>query len=261
VPGPDGTLNWTTLNNMARLLYHEAPPEPALAHAVDCWWSVSINPDSPGKPSHWVLPDGCHSLAVGVKPAWFIHLREPVLMPFRRPCLPGEEIVGIRFRPGIIPHAAMPAIRRRLCPGQTAAETLAILQDVVRVEVPNTPRSIDRMVSMVREGQGRIPMSAVAETVQLSQRHLERLCLSTVGLRPKEFARVTRLQAVVRRLVTEPRPKLADCAADFGFTDQTHMTREFSTLGHLTPAAYLRMIRDVGFLLENRLNTAVELPA
>jgi transcriptional regulator GlxA family with amidase domain len=83
---------------------------------------------------------------------------------------------------------------------------------------------------MVREGQGRIPMSAVAETVQLSQRHLERLCLSTVGLRPKEFARVTRLQAVVRRLITEPRPKLADCAAEFGFTDQTHMTREFSTL-------------------------------
>ena len=111
------------------------------------------------------------------------------------------------------------------------------------------------MVSMIREEEGRIPISAVAETVQLSQRHLERLCLSTVGLRPKEFARVTRLQAVVRRLIKGPFPKLADCAAEFGFTDQTHMTREFSTLGHLTPAAYMRMIRDVGFLLEDRLNT------
>ena len=176
-------------------------------------------------------------------------------MPFRRPCLPDEEIVGIRFRPGIVPHAAMPGIRRRLRPGQTATEILAILQDVVRAEVPNTPRSIDRMVSIVRERQGRIPMSAVAETVQVSQRHLERLCLSTIGLGPKEFARVTRLQAAVRSLIREPRPKLADCAAEFGFTDQTHMTREFSTLGHLTPAAYLRVIRDVGFLLENRLNT------
>jgi AraC-like DNA-binding protein len=246
---------------MARLLYYESPPEPRLAHAVDCWWWVSVSPDGTGTPSHWVLPDGCHSLAVGVKRAWFIQLREPVLMPFRRPCLPDEEIVGIRFRPGIIPHSAMPGIRRRLRPGQTAAETLAILQDAVRIEVPDIPRSIDRMVSIVREGQGRIPMSAVAETVQLSQRHLERLCLSTVGLRPKEFARVTRLQAVVRRFITEPRPKLADCAAEFGFTDQTHMTREFSTLGHLTPAAYLRVIRDVGFLLENRLNTPIELPS
>src|SRR5258706_14473497 len=69
-PGPDGTWNWTTLNNMARLLYHEAPPEPGLAHAVDCLWSVSISPDGTGKPSHWVLPDGCHSLAVRVKRAW-----------------------------------------------------------------------------------------------------------------------------------------------------------------------------------------------
>jgi AraC-like DNA-binding protein len=240
---------------MARLIYREAQPEPGLAHVVDCWWSVSISPNGPGKPSHWVLPDGCYSLAVGVRPAWFIQLREPVLMPFRRPCLPGEKIVGIRFRPGIVPHAAMPGIRRLLRPGQTAAETLAILQDVVGVEVPNTPQRIEWMVSMVREKQGRISMSAVAETLQLSQRHLERLCLSTVGLRPKEFARVTRLQSLVRRLITEPHPKLADCAAEFGFTDQTHMTREFSTLGHLTPAAYLRMVRDVGFVLENRPNS------
>lgn len=68
---------------------------------------------------------------------------------------------------------------------------------------------------------------------------------------PKGFARVTRLQAVVRSLIATPHPRLADCAAEFGFTDQTHMTREFTTLGHLTPAAYLRMIRDAGFLLEN----------
>jgi AraC-like DNA-binding protein len=57
-------------------------------------------------------------------------------------------------------------------------------------------------------------------------------------------------------LIAQPQAKLADCAAEFGFTDQTHMTREFSTLGHLTPAAYLRKIRDVGFLLENPSKTA-----
>ncbi len=102
---------------------------------------------------------------------------------------------------------------------------------------------------MVREVNGRIALPAVAEAVRLSPRHLERLCLDTVGLSPKGFARVTRLQAVVRRLIAKPQAKLADCAVEYGFTDQTHMTREFSTLGHLTPAAYLRMIRDVGFLL------------
>src|SRR5260370_33188319 len=93
--GPDGTWNCTTLNNMARLLYHEAPPEPGLAHAVDCWWSVSISPDGAGKPSPWLLPDGCHSPAVGAQRAWFIHLRRPVLMPFPPPCLPNESYVGI----------------------------------------------------------------------------------------------------------------------------------------------------------------------
>jgi transcriptional regulator GlxA family with amidase domain len=182
-------------------------------------------------------------------------------MPFRAACQPEEEIVGVRFRPGIVPHAAMHSLQHRLRPGQTAAEILTILQEVVRIEVPESDQRIDRMVSIVREGCGRIALPAVAETVGLSQRHLERLCLGSIGLTPKEFARITRLQAVVRRLIATPCPKLADCAAEFGFTDQTHMTQEFSTLGHLTPAAYLRMIRDVGFLLENRSNTPVELPA
>jgi transcriptional regulator GlxA family with amidase domain len=177
-------------------------------------------------------------------------------MPFRAPSQLDEEIVGLRFRPGIVPDAAMRSIRRRLRPGQTAAEVLATLQDVVRVEAPDPEHRIDRMISMVRAVDGRIAMAALAEAVQLSPRHLERLCLNTVGLGPKGFARVTRLQAVVRRLIAQPQAKLADCAAEFGFTDQTHMTREFSTLGHLTPAAYLRKIRDVGFLLENPSKTA-----
>ena len=107
--------------------------------------------------------------------------------------------------------------------------------------------------ALVRAADGRIPLPAMAEAVQLSPRHLERLSLRTLGLTPKEFARVTRLQAVVRRLIERPLAPLADCAAEFGFTDQTHMTREFSILGQLTPAAYLRMIRDVGFVLENPL--------
>ena len=65
--GPDATWNWTTLKSMARLLYQEALREPGLAHVVDCLWSVSVSPDGLGRPSHWVLPDGCYSLAVRVK--------------------------------------------------------------------------------------------------------------------------------------------------------------------------------------------------
>ena len=241
---------------MARLIYREFPPEAGISYALDCLWSVSVGSDGYGTPSHWVLPDGCYSLAVGVKADWHIHLRRPVLMPFRAPCQPDEEIVGLRFRPGIVPDAAIRSIRRRLRPGQTAADVLATLQDAVRVEAPDPEQRIDRMISMVRAADGRIALPALAEVVQLSPRHLERLCLRTVGLRPKGFARVTRLQAVVRRLIAQPQAKLADCAAEFGFTDQTHMTREFSALGHLTPAAYLRTIRDVGFLLENPSKSA-----
>jgi hypothetical protein len=74
-----------------------------------------------------------------------------------------------------------------LRPGQT--EVVEILQASVRVEVRNPDRRIERMVSMIR-----------AE-------------------------RAARLQAVVRRLIAQPHPHVADCAAEFGFTDQTHDAR------------------------------------
>lgn len=235
------------------LTYREFSPRPELTHALDCLWSVCVGPERCATPSHWVLPDGCYSLAVRVKGPWYIHLRKPVLTPFRAPSRSNEEIVGVRFRPGVAPGAAMRSIHRRLRPGGTGTEVLATLQDILRVEAPAPEQRIDRMIALVRAADGRIPLPAMAEAVQLSPRHLERLSLRTLGLTPKEFARVTRLQAVVRRLIERPLAPLADCAAEFGFTDQTHMTREFSILGQLTPAAYLRMIRDVGFVLENPL--------
>ncbi|MEO8372986.1 MAG: hypothetical protein ABI806_27620, partial [Candidatus Solibacter sp.] len=189
----DGKEVWAMLNdNVARLIYRETSPKSEICHALDCLWSVGVSSEGCGTPSHWVLPDGCYSLAVRVRGPWYVHLRKPALAPFRSPCQLGEEIVGIRFRPGVVPDAAVRSIRRKLRKGQTAAEVLATLQQVVQVETADPERRIDRMISVVREGGGRIALPAVAESVQLSPRHLERLCLDVVGLSPKAFARVTR---------------------------------------------------------------------
>lgn len=61
-----------------------------------------------------------------------------------------------------------------------------------------------------------------------------------VGLPPKLYQRVRRLQGAVRELHRKPHAGLAGLAVDAGFADQAHLVREFRALGDVTPADYRR---------------------
>jgi methylphosphotriester-DNA--protein-cysteine methyltransferase len=61
-----------------------------------------------------------------------------------------------------------------------------------------------------------------------------------VGLSPKRFGRVQRLQRVVRGLDGRAQVDWADKAAWHGYCDQAHLVDEFRDLADVTPAGYLR---------------------
>jgi AraC-like DNA-binding protein len=54
------------------------------------------------------------------------------------------------------------------------------------------------------------------------------------------LSRRIRLQEVALALVTRPSDELAAIAADLGYTDQSHLTRDFRASTGLTPDAYRR---------------------
>ena len=80
----------------------------------------------------------------------------------------------------------------------------------------------------------------------LSLRSLQTRFRRAVGLTPKEFGRVMRLQATLRALDSGD-ASLSDVAADAGFADQAHVTRELRRVTGLAPArlrSALRADRD-----------------
>lgn len=58
-----------------------------------------------------------------------------------------------------------------------------------------------------------------------------------LGLTPKHYARLARFRAALDRL--HPLTPLAELALDLGFTDQSHMNREFRLFGGTTPTEVL----------------------
>lgn len=73
------------------------------------------------------------------------------------------------------------------------------------------------------------------ESVHVSQRHIERLFVTWLDMTPKHFQRVLRTHKAIRFLRDHPQADLAEVAANFGFSDQAHMTREFSHIASITP--------------------------
>ncbi len=70
-----------------------------------------------------------------------------------------------------------------------------------------------------------------------SHRRFISLFSRSVGLTPKAFCRVLRFQDVLRR-ARENERSLIEIAADAGYSDQSHFTREFREFAGITPTDY-----------------------
>jgi AraC-like DNA-binding protein len=96
---------------------------------------------------------------------------------------------------------------------------------------------------------GRCRIEELARTVQLSPRQLRTLMIAETGLSPKQLCRQFRFDGVVARLADGDRT-LAQIAAENGYADQAHLTREFRQMAGCTPTQWLaeerRNIQDGG---------------
>ena len=80
----------------------------------------------------------------------------------------------------------------------------------------------------------------LAEDVGLSERQLRRRVEDAVGYPPRTLARILRFQRFLDgRPCAGPERDLARLAAEAGYADQPHLTRESRRLGGLPPAALL----------------------
>ena len=97
--------------------------------------------------------------------------------------------------------------------------------------------------------EGRCRVEDLARTVQLSPRQLRSLMIAETGLSPKQLCRQFRFDGVVARLADGDRT-LAQIAAESGYADQAHLTREFRQMAGCTPTQWLaeerRNIQDGG---------------
>ena len=82
------------------------------------------------------------------------------------------------------------------------------------------------------------PVAEMARRTGLSARQLHRRCLPLFGYGPRRLARVLRLGRALE--AARQGTSLAQVAANCGYADQAHLSREVRALAGMTPAALLQ---------------------
>jgi AraC-like DNA-binding protein len=247
--------------------YAEYPTSPPLARIAECYWILEGHGTGVPEP---IIPDGRIEIILHYGVPFERHHvdgtveRQPaslivgqILAPMSLGYRGQAGVAAIRLRPAaaraVVGGAATDVTNRAVdledMFGSTATlrERLALAADdaarvrlldawlgsIVRCGVSD---AIEAAVhEMVTRG-GAIGLSGVARTAGLSIRQLERRFLTDVGVAPKAFARLVRLQAALR-CIADGQP-LAEVAHACGYYDQPHMTRDFSRLAETSPAAW-----------------------
>ena len=119
-----------------------------------------------------------------------------------------------------------------------------------RIGAAQLPSSLAwAMQKMVRR-RGQLSIGDLASDVGWSHRHFVKQFTEQIGLTPKVLARVLRFGQASQRLADAGGGHLADIAADCGYYDQAHFTRDFRAFAGVTPTQLLasRLPNRGGFI-------------
>jgi AraC-like DNA-binding protein len=137
-------------------------------------------------------------------------------------------------------------LRELLAPAGPA-RAVQVMYSAIMARVPTDTKSasrsalVDRALRRLDAGDGRI--ASVAQDLGVSDRHLRRMFLEDVGMTPKHYARITRLQ---RAVSSRRSASWVAAAYEAGFHDQSHLTRDFRDLLQLTPRVFWERHREPG---------------
>jgi AraC-like DNA-binding protein len=234
--------------------YREWAPPAALRPAVSCLWTSVV----PSGGQTLVLPDACADLIWQVGAGTYV--AGPDTGPAPAVLASGTVLVGVRFGPGGGPALGLPLTELRdrrvdladllpglarrlpgdLSPGVALGRLIELTAGLVSERPP------DQLVSHgARQlAASRERTDELARDLGVSERQFRRRCLDAVGYGPKTLHRVLRFRRFVSRIdAADGGVDLARVAAEAGYADQAHLTRESVRLAGLPPAALIRARR------------------
>lgn len=107
---------------------------------------------------------------------------------------------------------------------------------------PTALRLLEHAAAQWREDASSMGVRALAASTAVSERRLQQVFASQLGLSPRAWRRVQRLHSTLRLLRHAGVPQWTQVALRAGYYDQSHLINEFRALCGLTPEQFLRRV-------------------
>ncbi len=259
------------------MFYEEIRPSILLAKYVKCYWAMRFDGHHGGSDVETILPDGSLEIVFNLADrfrrfhadgAVEIQPRSIVVGQMRRfvriQPTGNVDLFGVRFHTSGAYHYLKCSLRsltdRIVEPDLIVGSTFRILEERMNVAGSTAARvdiierllldslpaagSIEQVVEAVKDhinaNNGVVSIRETARRFGVSQRQLERYFQDMVGVSPKFYSRVVRLQSITLASNMDGTADLADLALRHGYYDQSHFIREFAEFSGKSPSLFMR---------------------
>ena len=143
-----------------------------------------------------------------------------------------ENMVNAIIDAAYVPRLTDPVVADALKSATSQPNLLESVLKVLSVPSSDSGQKANKMANLLLETQS---ISETASRHDISVRQLERRFTRNFGLSPKEWLRVKRFEGSLVKLAND-KESLANVAADAGYADQSHMTRDYRRATGFTPS-------------------------
>ena len=107
-------------------------------------------------------------------------------------------------------------------------------------------KKVEYVTKKIKSSNGQLLLSDIQKELNITERTLQRLFETNVGISPKMYSRICRFDSALQQLNnTSSSSSFADIAYGNGYADQSHFGRVFKEFTHLTPTIYLEKVKSL----------------
>ena len=255
------------------MFYSEIKPSEKLAKYIKCYWVLAQTDAAFPSESELILPDGCPEIIFNHADSFRRHypnqteiqplsifvgqMRQSVLI---EPTA-AVKLFGIRFYPeGAYPllkeslvgltdkieeldtvlGALGKSLEDEILSATSIAKKIGVFEKAVSKMFDHEQEGalVKNASGLIRKGKGLVRVEELANQFEVSIKTLERHFNREIGVSPKFFSRIMRLQEVLKLLNDGEEPIWTDIAYSFGYVDQAHFIKDFKDFAGVTPKIY-----------------------
>lgn len=239
--------------------YREISPCEALKPYIRCFWTYESSPDMQPQ---LVIPDTCMDIiyridnASGKVSGCFCTIDDSTHLSSGM--ADGTSVFAIRFyawtaalfsansfagtaNGGYAPDEFFGSFSARLVPmliGTNTLEERALYAQNYLMQIICADRMDPCLMNTVHDilsSDGREKISALAEKNAVSKKKLERIFSEKMGISPKSFSSLVRYQKLWQDMCFSADFDIFEAVVKYGFTDQSHLLKDFRKYHSMTP--------------------------